>query len=350
MTRYGILIDDFRTLNQGHWSMVRDIEFYGSKCLILCYNDDGKTYREPGYYRYRRVKRYYQDDPRVFVYYLGAVAKDRTNLDELKEKFETIWNEVTIDEFFPLSAKDKGRTWILPKDTKLKGILENFGEQYEIAPYETNRLTLDIELKPQGYFGELAPTFYDLFGENILILGSQFGEKDLIARKIGEALSSPVGINAMREIKKQTETPYNEFNQSAFESAINLQFKQNVIKADSLSNWGLFISTGGVLPILSYAAYASQQKDHYLTPEMYEDLKCRIQPELIPNWSRIYILNDTSYKWEEKLQEKTVEILKEYGFDEDEVIFRVQSTTVKGAFEEITEDIKELTGWTWWKV
>lgn len=350
MTRYGILIDDFRTLNQGHWSMVRDIEFYGSKCLILCYNDDGKTYREPGYYRYRRVKRYYQDDSRVLVYYLGAVTKDRTNLDELKEKFETIWNEVTIDEFFPLSAKDKGRTWILPKDTKLKGILENFGEQYEIAPYETNRLTLDIELKPQGHFGELAPTFYDLFGENILILGSQFGEKDLIARKIGEALSSPVGINAMREIKKQTETSYHEFNQSSFESAINLQFKQNVLKADSLSNWGLFISTGGVLPILSYAAYASQQKDHYLTSEAYEDLKRRVQPELIPNWSRIYILNDTSYKWEKELRDKTLEILKEYGFDEDEVIFRVQSTTTKGAFEEITEDIKELTGWTWWKV
>lgn len=350
MTRYGILIDDFKTLNQSHWSMVRDIEFYGSKCLILCYNDDGKTYREPGYYRYRRVKRYYQDDPKVLVYYLGAVTKDRANLDELKEKFETIWNEVTIDEFFPLSAKDKGRTWILPKDTKLKGILENFGEQYEIAPYETNRLTLDIELKPQGHFGELAPTFYDLFGENILILGSQFGEKDLIARKIGEALSSPVGINAMREIKEQTETPYNEFNQSAFESAINLQFKQNVIKADSLSNWGLFISTGGVLPILSYAAYASQQKDHYLTPEMYEDLKFRIQPELIPNWSRIYILNDTSYKWEEKLREKTIEILNEYGFDEDEVIFRVQSSTLKGAFKEIIEDIKEVTGWTWWNV
>lgn len=350
MTRYGILIDDFRTLNQGHWSMVRDIEFYGSKCLILCYNDDGKTYREPGYYRYRRVKRYYQDDPRVLVYYLGAVAKDKSNLNELKEKFETIWNEVTIDEFFPLSAKDKGRTWILPKDTKLKGILENFGEQYEVAPYETNRLTLDIELNPQGHFGELAPAFYDLFGENVLILGSQFGEKDLIARKIGEALNSPVGINAMKEIKEQTETPYREFNQSAFESAINLQFKQNVLKADSLSNWGLFISTGGVLPILSYAAYASQQKDHYLTPKMYEDIKRRVQPELIPNWSRIYILNDTSYKWEEKLREKTIEILKEYGFDEDEVIFRVQSTTTKGAFEEITEDIKEVTGWTWWKV
>lgn len=348
MTRYGILIDDFKTLNRGHWSMVRDIEFYGSKCLILCYNDDGKTYREPGYYRYRRVKRYFQNDPRVLVYYLGAVAKDKTNIDELKEKFEMIWREVTTDEFFPLSAKDRGRTWILPKDTKLKGILENFGEQYEIAPYEINRLTLSIELNPQGNFGELAPTFYDLFGENVLILGSQFGEKDLIARKIGEALNSPVGISAMKEIKMQTETPYNEFNQSTFESAINLQFKQNILKAGSLANWGLFISTGGVLPILSYAAYASQQKDHYLTTEAYEELKRRVQPELIPKWSRIYILNDTLYKWEEKLRNRTIETLKEYGFSEDEVIFRVKSTTAKGAFEEITEDIKELTGWTWW--
>lgn len=350
MTRYGILIDDFRTLNRGHWNMVKDIEFYGSKCLILCYNDDGKTYREPGYYRYRRVKRYFQDDPNVLVYYLGTVAKDKSNIDELKEKFEMIWREVTIDDFFPLSAKDKGRIWILPTDTKLKGILENFEEQYEIAPYKTNRLSLDIELKPQGNFGELAPTFYDLFGENILILGSQFGEKDLIARKIGEAFCSPVGINAMKEIKTQTETPYNEFNQSTFESAINLQFKQNILKADSLANWGLFISTGGVLPILSYAAYASQQKDYYLTPEAYEGLKRRVQPELIPKWSRIYILNDTLYKWEEKLRDKTIEILKEYGFSEDEVIFRVQSTTVKGAFEEIAEDIKGLTGLTWWQL
>ena len=350
MTRYGILIDDFKTLNRGHWSMVRDIEFYGSKCLILCYNDDGKTYQEPGYYRYRRVKRYFQNDPRVLVYYLGAVAKDKTNIDELKEKFEMIWKEVTTDEFFPLSAKDRGRTWILPKDTKLKGILENYGEQYEIAPYETSRLTLSIELNPQGNFGELAPTFYDLFGENVLILGSQFGEKDLIARKVGEALDSPVGISAMKEIKMQTETPYNEFNQSTFESAINLQFKQNILKADSLANWGLFISTGGVLPILSYAAYASQQKDHYLTTEAYEELKRRVQPELIPKWSRIYILNDTSYKWEEKLQNKTIETLKEYGFNEGEVIFRVKSTTAKGAFEEITEDIKGLIGYTWWQV
>lgn len=346
MTRYGILIDDFRTLNRCHWAMVRDIEFSGAKCLILCYNNNNDTYREPGYYRYRRVKRYFQDDPRVLVYYLGELDKDKSNLNELKKKFEAIWNEVTIDEFFPLSAKDKGRTWILPKDTKLKGVLESFGEQYEVAPYEARHMSYSLEQKPLYSLGDLAPTFFDLFGKNVLILGSQFGEKNLIAKKLGESFCAPVGINAMQEIKNQTETPYQEFNQSSFESAINLQFHQNMIKADSLSNYGLFISTCGVLPILSYAAYAAQQKDHYLTPEMYEDLKRHIQPELIPNWSRIYVLNDTLYQWEEELRRKTLEILENYGFD-NKTIFMVQSSNTKDAFNEISKDIKPQIGWSW---
>lgn len=339
---YGILVDDFKVLNINHLNAVRDIEFHGWNCLILCYNDMNETYAEPGYCRYRRVKRYFQDDPHVTVCFLGSIQRNDSNyLNQLKDRFLSIWADVVVGDFIPLSAKDKGRTWVLSKDFKYTGILKSFDERIEVAPYSFEELTEQIIADSHHYWESIVPTFYDLYGYNILVLGSPSGQKELITRKLAEYLRAPYNESAMRSIRYSTDVPYLEFNQEAYESAISLQYRTNLMKADSLENHGVFVSNGGVLPIISYAKFAASDSLHYLTPEMYEGVRKKVKAELIPKWARIYILNDTTYEYENRIRACLLETLEEYGIKKD-IIYEVKATGLKDTYDEIYRNLSEV--------
>lgn len=289
----GVVFGSFAPLHQGHLELImRAKKQCDGGCLVISCGYDGDKGEPlmPHTKRYRYVREFFNDDPKVAVYSINDTeihAKSYPNgWDTWLEEFNRIWNKAVEN---PGSTK---RIWYVG-DKNYYEDLRFFKEDVHLINRSDNPICATmIRNNPIKHWDQITTPFRRVFSHNILITGTASEGKSTLVQDLGKYFNAPCSHEWARDYMEESCVADWELDGADFCAFLEGQYNLNKTLINSSGNHGIFFADTDSLVTKMYAEKYAEEDNCKLTMKEYQSSVAPLADSLAAKsrWDKVFCL------------------------------------------------------------